>query len=120
MTKSNQKLQTPAAPARFITISEMPELTCMDVMHRFLKEFRGAGHYTANTAIFENPAHAVMTEDTYILKLWVTERDGKAGLFDLKYEIEGDLQSDPISGGFLSRFNPVNLFRRPQAANYTR
>lgn len=107
-------------PARIISVADYSDMTCMDVMHRFLKEFRAAASQPANTAIFENPAHAVMTSKRYTLKLWVTERVGEDNLFDIKYEIEGDVASDPVNGRFisgLSKLNPANLFRRPKAAN---
>lgn len=115
------KLRTvPDTDTRVIEIPTEPDLTCMDVMHRFLKVFRSTGASPANTAIFENPAHAIMTAKNYTLKVWVSRHAGETALFDLKYEIHGDFAADPVSGRFLTRLgvlNPVNLFRRPQAAN---
>jgi len=123
MAKNNQKLRTQCNSARFIEIETQPGRACMDIMHQFLKEFRSTGASPSNTAIYENPAHAIMTAESYTLKVWVTQKDEDAALFDLRYQIDGDFSPTSVSGGFLtklSRLNPVSLFRRPAAANAPR
>ncbi len=72
----------------------------MDVMHTFLKELRLTGAKAANTAIFENPAHAVMKSTDYTLKVWVNPAQAKTGAFKLTYAIKE--QPEPRKG-LLSR-----------------
>ena len=77
----------PSARDGVISIEDAAANSSMDVIHGFLKEF-GKTHCGQNTAIYENPAKAVLRAPDYELNVQVTAANEADGCYNLAYSIE--------------------------------
>ena len=86
-----------------IVVGAPKTMSSMDVLHRFMCEFRAAGRRALNTEIFETPAHAVMTGEAYCLKVWVAPKEEQQGVFKIKYEIDGRDDAASVRSGIFGK-----------------
>lgn len=106
MLKQNKCKPARLAQSDVIVIDAPASMTSMDVMHKFLSEFRNAGSRRLNTEIYEQPTHAVMTGDTYGLKVWVAPEAEREGRFEIKYEIDRKDAARTGQSGLLRKLRP--------------